>query len=156
METESVGTDADAGSPIPRWFLKTLTHVHMFLHRLSGGRGFNNLSGTEICFVTMTGAKSGRRITRPLAWIPYRDGALLVASQGGAPEHPAWYHNLVAHPDIEITQRGERLALRARLASADEKPALWPLCDARWADFATYRKRTTRDIPIFVCEPRSG
>jgi deazaflavin-dependent oxidoreductase (nitroreductase family) len=143
------------GAPPPRWLLKTVTRLHVLLHRLSGGRLFNTLAGDEVCFVTMTGAKSGRRLTIPLMYVPHRDGVLLVASMGGAPSNPVWYHNLVKHPDIEVTQRGRRLKLRARLARADEKPSLWPICDRHYAPYADYRRRTTRDIPIFVCEPVS-
>ena len=59
-----------SGRPPPRWILKTMTRVHVFLHRLSGGRLFNKLAGDEVCFVTMTGAKSGRRLTIPLMYVP--------------------------------------------------------------------------------------
>jgi deazaflavin-dependent oxidoreductase (nitroreductase family) len=152
----TTGSDAPAkgtGAPPPRWVLKTMTRLHVFLHRLSGGRLFNTLAGDEVCFVTMTGARSGRTLTIPLMYVPHGDGVLLVASQGGAPKNPVWYHNLVKHPDITVTHRGRRLKLRARLARADEKPDLWPVCDQHYAPYADYRKRTTRDIPIFVCEP---
>ena len=144
---------SDAGPPPPHWLFKAYTRVHVFLHRLTGGRLFNSLGGDEVCFVRMTGAKSGRTLTVPLMYVPHEGGVLLVASQGGRPEHPGWYHNLVKHPDIVVDHRGRRLELRARLATADEKPALWPICDRHYAPFAKYRKRTTRDIPIFVCEP---
>jgi deazaflavin-dependent oxidoreductase (nitroreductase family) len=155
MTSEPDTSPKGAGALPPRWVLKSVTRLHVFLHRLSGGRLFNTLAGDEVCFVTMTGAKSGRTLTIPLMYVPYRDGVLLVASQGGAPRNPVWYHNLVKHPDIEVTHRGRRLKLRARLARADEKPDLWPLCDQHYAPYADYRKRTTRDIPIFVCEPVS-
>ena len=142
-----------AGKPPPRWLLKTVTRLHVLLHRLSGGRLFNRLGGDEVCFVTMKGAKSGRRITIPLMYVPYEKGVLLVASQGGAPRNPVWYHNLVAHPEIEVEHRGRSMKLRARLAGPDEKPALWPICDRHYAPYAEYRTRTSRDIPIFVCKP---
>jgi deazaflavin-dependent oxidoreductase (nitroreductase family) len=142
------------GKPPPRWIVKAVTRTHVFLHRLTGGRWFNQLGGDEVCFVTMTGAKSGRTITIPLLYVPYQDGVLLVASQGGMPRNPVWYGNLVKHPDIEVNHRGRRMRLRARQATAEEKPALWPICDQHYAPYAEYRKRTTRDIPIFVCEPR--
>lgn len=142
------------GKPPPRWILKAVTRTHVFLHRLTGGRYFNQLGGDEVCFVTMTGAKSGRTMTIPLMYVPYQDGVLLVASQGGAPKHPVWFGNLVKHPDIEVNHRGRRMRLRARQATAEEKPALWPICDRHYAPYAEYRKRTARDIPIFVCEPR--
>lgn len=138
---------------IPRWLMKGMTRFHVWLNRITGGKAGNTLGGDEVCFVAMTGAKSGRRITVPLMHVPHGDAVLLVASQGGAPTNPVWYHNLVRHPRIEVTHRGKTRSLVARLASAEEKAALWPVCDAAYAPFADYRARTTRDIPIFVCEP---
>jgi F420H(2)-dependent quinone reductase len=137
----------------PRWAIKALTRTHVFLNRLTGGRLFNSLGGDDVCFVTMKGAKSGRMLTIPLMYVPYRSGVLLVASLGGAPQNPVWYNNLVKYPDIAVTHRGRPMKLRARLARPEEKPALWPICDECYAPYADYRKRTTRDIPIFVCEP---
>ena len=138
----------------PRWILKAITRTHVFLHRLTGGRMFNRLGKDEVVFVDITGAKSGRPLTIPLMYVPYNEGVLLVASQGGAPRNPVWYGNLVKNPDIEVTHRGRRMQLRARLATAEEKPAFWPICDQYFAPFAQYRERTEREIPIFVCEPR--
>jgi len=163
MSPPSENSAQDSGSPPPRWAMKAMTRTHVFLHRLTGGRFFNSLAGDEVCFVTMKGARSGRTLTIPLMYVPYPEdaegdarGVLLVASQGGAPRHPVWYHNLVKHPDIEVEHRGHRMKLRARLARPEEKDALWPVCDRHYAPFARYRKRTDRDIPIFVCEPRQG
>ena len=144
---------ASPGKPPPRWVTKALTRLHLFLNRLTGGRLFNTLGGDEVCFVTMKGARTGRTLTIPLMYVPYREGLLLVASQGGAPKNPVWYHNLVKHPEIVVSHRRRRMKLRARLADPDEKPELWPICDRHYAPYADYRKRTTRDIPIFVCEP---
>ena len=137
----------------PRWAVKAMTRTHVFLSRLTGGRWFNSLNGDDVCFVTMKGAKSSRTLTIPLMYVPYRDGVLLVASMGGAPTNPIWYGNLVKYPEISVTHRGRTQKLRARLATAAEKPALWPICDEHYAPYADYRKRTTRDIPIFICEP---
>ena len=148
----SITAPASSGSSPPRWLIKTMTRVHVLLHRLTGGRFFNKLAGDDVCFVTMTGAKSGRTLTIPLMYVPHGEGVLLVASLGGAPKNPVWYGNLVKHPDIEVNHRGRRMKLRARLATGDEKPSLWPICDRHYAPYADYRKRTTRDIPIFVCE----
>ena len=143
----------DKGDPLPRWVLKTFTRMHVALHRLSGGRLFNTLTGDDVCFVTMTGAKSGRRLTIPLMYVPHASGVLLVASQGGAPKNPVWYNNLVQHPNIHVNHRGRHMDLTARRASGEEKKALWPLCDQHYAPYADYRARTTRDIPVFICEP---
>lgn len=149
----SAMTDRDSKtSAPPRWILKVFTRLHVLLNRLAGGRAFNTLGGDEVCFVTMTGARSGRRLTIPLMYVPYGAGVLLVASMGGAPRNPTWYGNIVKHPEIEVRHRGRSSKLRARLASAEEKSTLWPVCDSHYAPYAEYRARTTRDIPIFVCE----
>jgi deazaflavin-dependent oxidoreductase (nitroreductase family) len=150
---QDAATPSGAGRLPPRWVIRAWSRAHVFLHRLSGGRWLNRLAGDEVCFVTMTGAKSGRALTIPLMYVPYAEGVLLVASLGGAPRNPVWYRNLVAHPEIAVTHRGRRLRLRARHATAEEKPRLWPICDQAYAPYAEYRRRTSRDIPIFVCEP---
>ena len=152
MTTESTATSTSAGALPPRWVLKGVTRLHVLLHRLTGGRLLNSFGGDDVCFVTMKGAKSGRSLTIPLMYVPHQDGVLLVASLGGAPKNPVWYHNLVKHPDIVVNHRGRHMQLRARLARPDEKPNLWPICDQHYAPYADYRKRTTRDIPVFVCE----
>ena len=154
MSTDTPAPSGPGTAP-PRWAVKAVTRAHVFLHRLTGGRLFNKLGGDDVCFVTMTGAKSGRRLTIPLMYVPYQGGVLLVASMGGAPRNPVWYGNLVKHPDIAVNHRGRPMKLRARLATPDEKPDLWPICDGHYAPYAEYRKRTTREIPIFVCEPIS-
>ncbi|MCB2064542.1 MAG: nitroreductase family deazaflavin-dependent oxidoreductase [Novosphingobium sp.] len=138
----------------PRWVMKLMSRTHTLLNRITGGRVANTFGGDEVCFVKMTGAKSGRKITMPLMYVPHGETVLLVASQGGAPRNPVWYYNIAKNPDIEVRHRGKTMKLRARLATPEEKPALWPVCDAAYAPFADYRARTDRDIPIFVCEPR--
>jgi deazaflavin-dependent oxidoreductase (nitroreductase family) len=138
----------------PRLLIKLWTRAHVILNRLSGGRAFNTMKGDEVCFVTMTGAVSNRRITIPLMYVPYREGVLLVASLGGAPKNPRWFGNLVKHPEIDVRYRTRTMRLTARLADAHEKPELWPICDTHYAPYANYRAQTSRDIPIFVCEPR--
>jgi len=142
------------GALPPRWLIKGFTKLHVTLNKISGGTLFNKLGGDDVVFVTMTGAKSQRQITIPLMYVPYQDGVLLVASQGGAPRNPVWYNNLVKHPDIVVVHRGRKMLLTARLATTAEKPAMWPVCDQYYKPYADYRARTDRDIPIFVCEPR--
>jgi deazaflavin-dependent oxidoreductase (nitroreductase family) len=101
----------------PRWLLKFISKSHVFLNNLTAGRMFNTLGGDEVCFVTMRGAKSGRQITMPLMYVPYNNGVLLVASQGGAPKNPVWYNNIAQHPDIELRHRGRRMATRRKTSS---------------------------------------
>ena len=141
------------GAAMPLWMLRIMTRLHVFMNRLTGGRFFNTLQGHDVCFVTMKGAKSGKMHTIPLMYIPYKGGILLVASQGGAHKHPAWYYNLRKHDQITVRHRGRQMKLRARLATDEEKQALWAVCDQHYPPYAEYRTRTTREIPIFVCAP---
>ncbi|TNF79414.1 MAG: nitroreductase family deazaflavin-dependent oxidoreductase [Gammaproteobacteria bacterium] len=144
----------DLGRPPPRWLLKALTRLNVFVYRASGGRLMNKLGGDPICLVNMTGAKTSQPRTIPLMYVPDGDSILLVASQGGAPTHPVWYHNLVAYPDVVVEEGGRQLELRARLVDAEEKARLWPICVAHYQPYEDYQRRTDRDIPVFRCEPR--
>jgi deazaflavin-dependent oxidoreductase (nitroreductase family) len=87
-----------------------------------------------------------------LMYVPHEKGVVLVASQGGAPKHPVWYHNLVKNPQIEVTQGGTRKALTARRVSDEEKAQLWPTCVKYYPPFQQYQNRTERNIPVFLCE----
>ena len=120
----------------------------------SDGRSMGKMNGSDICVVTMTGAKSGKRRDVPLMYVPYQNGVILVASLGGAPKNPTWYYNLVSHPDVDVRVKDKTLRLRARLASPSEKAKVWPVCVEHYPDYEMYQRRTDRDIPVFICEPR--
>lgn len=141
-------------APIPpKWFFKIMVAVNVFFYRLTGGKFMGTLKGSPICLVTMKGRKSGRTLIIPLMYTAHGEDVLIVASQGGAPRHPVWYHSIMANPDVVI-QDGSRLRkMRARQASAAEKAELWPLCVASYPDFAAYQARTDRDIPLIICQP---
>jgi deazaflavin-dependent oxidoreductase (nitroreductase family) len=87
---------------------------------------------------------------------PDADGEdyLIVASVGGSPKHPQWYHNLVASQDAEIQVRGEHVPVRARVASDEEKPRLWKILTSFWPNYDVYQSRTDRVIPVVVLSPR--
>lgn len=147
---------SNAGSPgeaAPHFILRTLARLHPLLNTLTGGKAFNTLNGVEVCFVSMTGAKTGRKRVIPLLYLPHEESVILVASQTGRPEHPGWYYNLRKYPDIQVKHRGRSVSLRAREVDDAERAQLWSLCDAAYPDFIQYRARTTRDIPLFLCEP---
>lgn len=128
--------------------------LNSWVYKASGGRLMRHFNGGEICVVTMKGAKTGKIRDIPLMYVPYNEGVLLVASLGGAPRHPTWYYNLIAHPDIEVEVRGRKSKLRARRATPEEKVALWSLCCKHYPPYDEYQARTERDIPVFICEPR--
>ena len=127
--------------------------LNSFIYKLSGGRLLGKIGKSEICVVTMTGAKTGKKRDIPLMYIPHGDGVLLVASLGGAPRHPTWYYNLVANPDIEVLVGTRTTKLRARRATPAEKSELWGICCKFYPPYDSYQARTERDIPVFICEP---
>lgn len=150
-EQETSQTGSGKGSPPPRWLLKLVTKINVFVYKNSNGRCMNKLAGMPILLVEMTGAKSGRTITIPLMYVPYKDGFVLVASQGGAPKHPVWYHNLVKHPAVRITYDGKTTPMTARLATDEEKAEVWPTCCEYYPPYQEYQDRTDRNIPVFIC-----
>jgi deazaflavin-dependent oxidoreductase (nitroreductase family) len=102
-----------------------------------------------------TGRKSGQRRTVILtAPIHDEDRIVVIASKGGDDRHPDWYTNLVAQPDVEITRDGITKPYRARTATAEEKAEMWPTVVRSYKGYAGYQKRTDRDIPVVICEPR--
>ncbi|MEZ0150346.1 MAG: nitroreductase family deazaflavin-dependent oxidoreductase [Candidatus Reddybacter sp.] len=135
-------------------YLKVFSSLNEKVYRLTNGRVLGKLNGYDVCLVTMTGAKSGKQRVIPLMYVPYKDGVIIVASQGGAPKNPVWFNNLVANPDIEVQYKAKKMQLRARRADADEKAAVWPVCCEHYPDYDLYQNRTGRDIPVFICEPR--
>ncbi len=149
--TETPAT-TDKGSPPPHWFVKAFTRVNVIVYKLSGGRLMNAFSGMPIVLVKMKGAKSGKMRTLPLMYVPYKNGVILVASQGGAPKNPVWYYNLIKNPEIEVTRDGKTRALTARHITGEEKAELWPTCVKYYPPYQQYQSRTDRSIPVFLCE----
>jgi deazaflavin-dependent oxidoreductase (nitroreductase family) len=98
-----------------------------------------------------SGVKRATMLTVPVV----DDGRLvLVASKGGDDRDPDWYRNVLANPDVEVTMNGERRRVHARAATAEEKVALWPRVTAAYRPYAGYQRRSRRDIPLVICEPR--
>ncbi|MEE2665042.1 MAG: nitroreductase family deazaflavin-dependent oxidoreductase [Myxococcota bacterium] len=136
-----------------RRFIKPFSGFNTLVYRLTGGRLMGSFQGRPVCLVTMTGAKSGKTRTVPLMYVPYKDGVIIVASQGGAPKSPVWFHNLVKHPDIEVQYKSRKMKLRARQVAGEEKAQVWPTCVEHYPSYDDYQARTDRSIPVFVCEP---
>jgi deazaflavin-dependent oxidoreductase (nitroreductase family) len=137
--------------------LKTMNLVHRAILKLSGGRFGTSFSGMPAVELHTTGRKSGQRRSNLLT-APVHDEkrVVLIASKGGDNRHPDWYQNLVANPDVELTMGGETRPMRARTASPEEKAELWPQVVAAYKGYAGYQRRTERDIPVVICEPRPG
>jgi deazaflavin-dependent oxidoreductase (nitroreductase family) len=141
--------------PMIRQFMKLASQLNVWLYEKTDGRlgGRFVIGGAPVCLVTMTGRKTGKRITKPLIHVSHGDDVLLVASQGGLDTHPLWYKNLVANPSVQINAFGNVRAMLVRQATPAEKLALWPTIRMVHKDFDEYQARTDRDIPVMICSP---
>jgi deazaflavin-dependent oxidoreductase (nitroreductase family) len=130
--------------------------LHTLVYRATGGRvGHTGPGLPKMLLLDHVGAKSGRRRTSPLLY--FRDGedVVIVASKGGFPQHPAWYHNLMANPDTTVQIKSEKLKVRARRATPEEHERLWPVALEQYRGYADYQARSKgREIPLVILEPR--
>jgi deazaflavin-dependent oxidoreductase (nitroreductase family) len=112
-------------------------------------------AGRTLLLLTTTGARSGRPLTKPLGFTRDGERYVVIASKGGAPTHPAWYHNLVANPTVTVEVLGERFEARASVAQGAERERLYAQQAAQIPVFARYQEMTTREIPVVVLERTS-
>jgi deazaflavin-dependent oxidoreductase (nitroreductase family) len=127
-------------------------HVDRYL--ATDGREGHDWQGTQTLILTTTGRRSGQSRQTPLIYGRHGDDYLVVASKGGAPQHPGWYLNLDANPDVQVQIRGDKVRARARTATPEERAELWPIMTNEWPDYDRYQEQTDRDIPVVVLEPR--
>ena len=118
----------------------------------SGGKDGHIWEGVTTLLLTTRGRRSGEPRTTPLIYGRDGDRYLVVASRGGAPEHPGWYQNLAAHPEIQVQVMADRFKARARTATSAERPALWKTMAAIWPAYDEYQARTAREIPVVIIE----
>jgi deazaflavin-dependent oxidoreductase (nitroreductase family) len=130
--------------------------VHTLLYRHSGGRIGHTIPGVggKMLLLDHVGAKSGTRRTSPLLYVEDGADVVIVASKGGFPKHPAWYHNLLANPDTTVQIGSEHREVHARVAGAEERDRLWAKAVKAYHGYEDYRARTDREIPLVVLEPR--
>jgi deazaflavin-dependent oxidoreductase (nitroreductase family) len=126
-------------------------HVKRY-RETDGAEGHAWQGGTTVLLLTTTGRRSGASRTTPLIYGRDGDNYVVVASKGGADEHPAWYLNLQKDPEVEVQVLGDRFTARARAATDEEKLRLWQAAVERWPAYADYQRRTERDIPVVVLE----
>lgn len=119
----------------------------------SGGTEGTTLQGKPVVIVTTLGARTGKVRKIPLMRIEHGGRYAVVASQGGAPKHPVWYHNLKAHPRVELQDGPTKRELTAREVTGEEKAEWWGRAVEAWPDYANYQTKTDRQIPVFVLEP---
>lgn len=122
----------------------------------SGGAEANTMQDVPIIVLTSRGAKSGLLRKTPLMRVEHEGRYAVVASKGGAPEHPVWYYNLVADPHVELQDGPDRRDYVARELEGDERAQWWDRAVQVWPDYADYQTKTDRVIPVFVLEPTAS
>jgi deazaflavin-dependent oxidoreductase (nitroreductase family) len=130
--------------------------LHTVLYRATGGVVGHRIPGLRapILLLFHVGAKSGKPRTSPLLYIPDGDDYVIVASKGGYPRHPAWFHNLRAKPDVAVQVGSAVQPVRARVAAGSKRERLWRRAVELYSPYAEYQERTERQIPLVVLEPR--
>ncbi|MEV7421336.1 MULTISPECIES: nitroreductase family deazaflavin-dependent oxidoreductase [unclassified Streptomyces] len=118
----------------------------------SGGTEGTTMRGLPVIILTTLGAKSGKIRKSPLMRVEHEGAYAAVASLGGAPKHPVWYHNIVADPRVELRDGTERWDMIAREVTGEEKAVWWARAVEAFPDYADYQKKTDREIPLFVLE----
>jgi F420H(2)-dependent quinone reductase len=147
-----VNSLADRSWPV----LRRLVGGHTRIYRATGGLIGHRFPGAPpVLLLDHVGAKSGTRRRTPLVYVEDGRDVVIVASKGGHPKHPAWYHNLRAHPDTTVQIGREHRAVHARVAGPDEHARLWPKAVATYGGYRGYQERADRQIPLVVLEPRA-
>jgi deazaflavin-dependent oxidoreductase (nitroreductase family) len=126
---------------------------HVRRYRETGGKvGQIWREGSTILLLTTAGRRSGERRTTPLIYAQDGDRYVIVASKGGAPEHPGWYRNLTKTPNVELQVGDEIFRAQARTASGEERERLWRKANEVWPHYDEYARKTDREIPVVVLE----
>ncbi|HEU4839992.1 MAG TPA: nitroreductase family deazaflavin-dependent oxidoreductase [Ilumatobacteraceae bacterium] len=123
------------------------------LYESSGGTAGTTIQGKPVVVLTTIGNKSGKLRKTPLMRVEHDGRYAVVASLGGAPQHPVWYHNVVAEPHVELQDGPVRQDMTAREVTGAEKDEWWARAVAAWPAYADYQAKTDRAIPVFVLEP---
>ncbi len=136
--------------------LKAVGKLNVPVYRATKGRLFGRLAGSPVLLLTTTGRRSGVPRTVPVLYMRDGERLVVIGSNAGNARAPAWALNLQAHPDAEVELGGRRLTVRARVAAGPERAELWQRFNERYSGFERYDARTSRDIRLFVLEPRAG
>lgn len=139
---------------LPDAGFKVINRVHRLAFEASRGRIAGTLGGMPVVKLTTVGRQTGQaRDTMLTTPVHSEDRVVLIASKGGAPQHPSWYLNLLAQPAVTVTMTGRTRPMVARAATATEKAELWPAIVAAYSGYAAYQERTGRDIPVVLLTP---
>lgn len=149
------GLDSKWTVPVIKW----MSRANVAAYKATGGRiggkwrvGSAFPWGIPVCLLTTTGRKTGQPRTVPLLFLEDGERVVLVASQGGLPQHPLWFRNIRADPRVTVQVRSRVRQMTARVATPEERAHYWPRLVAMYADFDNYQSWTDRVIPVVVCE----
>jgi len=144
-----------------RRVIKLMARVNVAVYKLTRGRiggtwrvGAGWKDPVPICLVEHRGRRTGKLRTTPLVYLRDQDRVVVVASQAGRPQHPLWFRNLEADPEVTVQIRGDRRPMRARTADSSERAELWPRLVDLYRDYDSYQSWTDREIPVVILEPR--
>ena len=140
-------------SPLRSRLMKSMRKLHVFLYHVSGGKIGGSLSRSPLLLLTVTGRKSGRAYTIPLAYVLHKGEYLISASAAGADKHPVWLLNLEARPAAKIEVNGKTYHVKASITTGEERNRLYDLFKVQGSNFREYEKQTTRNIPVIRLQP---
>lgn len=133
--------------------MRMIAGTHEFWYRLSGGMIGGRVGGLPILLLTTTGRKSGRKRTMPLVYLPDGENIVVIASNGGADQHPAWWLNLRANPTAEVQVGREAKTVVAEKATGEERERLWHDVVELYHGYDEYSRMTEREIPVVILRP---
>lgn len=132
---------------------KVMTGSHAAIYRASDGNVAGRMFNSPLLLLTTTGRKTGKERTTPLLYVEDGENLVVIASNGGAPYHPAWYLNLKANPEVSVRLRERDLKARAQEARGEERRRLFARLVDAYSGYETYQRRTEREIPVIVLRP---
>ncbi len=139
---------------MPAGALRALGRLNVPIYRLTRGRLLSKVGRAPVLLLTSTGRRSGQPRTAPVLYLTDGERLIVIGSNAGNERAPAWSYNLKANPDAEVEIGGERRRVRARVAEGEERAELWRKMNEQYAGFARYEENTSREIAVFVLEPR--
>jgi deazaflavin-dependent oxidoreductase (nitroreductase family) len=132
---------------------KVMSRIHITLYRRTGGKIGGRFRGSDVLLLTTTGRRSGAARTTPLMYIDDGNRKVVVASFGGADHHPAWYQNLLAHPEVTVQAGPSVQHMHAEVAGPEERARLWAPLVAMYPTYDDYQAKTERQLPVVVLTP---
>jgi F420H(2)-dependent quinone reductase len=137
-----------------KFLFKLFLAFHVGLYRLSGGKLGGRMRGFNVLLLTTTGRKSGKVHTVPLGLFEWQGDYLIVASNSGAPIHPAWYYNLKSHPQVTVQVLDKVMPVTAEVLTGEARAQAWQQVITRAPSYANYEKQTSREIPLVLLRPQ--